>query len=227
MPGACRVRAFCVVSRPVEESWDQIGVRLKQAREKAEMTVDDVVFRARIPRSVVEALEAEDFSVFTSPTYAKSFLRQYSEFLGVDADPWLNALEPAAYVSGNGLPMFSGLDTSPAPKRASETRQAKPESEPDTRGKWSAVWVMFLTAALVISIIKGYQTFEEKFGGESASSKVGSESNAQEPKREETAPKPESVTTPAAHAQENPAAGPQPENPEPPAPPPRALIIRE
>jgi cytoskeletal protein RodZ len=213
----------------VEESWDQIGIRLKRAREKAEMSVEDVVFRARIPRSVVEALEAEDFSVFTSPTYAKSFLRQYSEFLDVDAEPWLNALEPAAYVGGNGFPMLTGAGTSPGFKRSlPENRptkgQAKDPAEAEPAGKWSTVWVMFLTAALVISVIKGYQTFEAKFGGDSAPPKQGDEASAEKTKVQTDGKSSDAAESPASSS-EKPV--PVQDTPQPEAPPPRAVIIRE
>ncbi|RYD19024.1 MAG: hypothetical protein EOP88_20465, partial [Verrucomicrobiaceae bacterium] len=85
----------------VEDISDQIGERLTKAREGAGLTVDDVMFKTRIPRSVVNALEAGDFSVFSSPTYAKSFLSQYSSYLNVDARLWLDALEPASFISGD------------------------------------------------------------------------------------------------------------------------------
>lgn len=225
MPGACRNGNVFVCWPAVEDSWDQIGVRLKHAREKADLSVDDVVFRARIPRSVVEALEAEDFSVFTSPTYAKSFLRQYSEFLEVDADPWLNALEPAAYVSGDGIPMYAGGEAAQAAKRSSsENRHSKSASEPVSGNRWSAVWVMFLTAALVISITKGYQTFEKKFGGESVPVKT---EGPQETKPEQVATGNPQSTPNTGETQPAPAVNPDPENPQPPSPAPRAVIIRE
>lgn len=146
----------------VEDSWDQIGKRLRDARDRAELTVDDVVFRTRIPRTIVDALEAEDFSVFTSPTYAKSFLRQYSEFLNVDADPWLNALEPASYVSGESWqPMFAVGEDPVPPKR--DGRKQEQESGSTAPSKLSALWVMLLTGALIVVVVKGYQVFEKKF----------------------------------------------------------------
>jgi cytoskeletal protein RodZ len=90
----------------VDEFSDQIGGRLKRAREQAGLEMDDVAFRTRIPKSVVVSLEAGDFAAFSSSAYAKSFLEQYSDFLEVDATPWLQALEPASYVSGD---LFSPL----------------------------------------------------------------------------------------------------------------------
>ncbi len=149
--------------RCVDESWDQIGKRLRAAREKGDMTVDDVVFRARLPRNVVEALEADDFSFFTSPTYAKSFLRQYSEFLQVDAEPWLEALEPASYIGGESWsPMVetggASRRTSPEPRKQ-ETREKVPAS-----GRWSAFWLTCFSALLIAGAVKGYQIMEEKLG---------------------------------------------------------------
>lgn len=215
-----------VSSDAVDETWDQIGVRLKEARGKAELSVDDVVFRARIPKSVVEALEAEDFSVFTSPTYAKSFLRQYSEFLNVDAEPWLNALEPAAYVGGDGLqPMFAESPVShPGKRPGREGRRQENEDSSAAGSKWAPVWVMFLTAALVFGVVKGYQVFDEKFGKEGAATEKPEEKTEPDaekaPATAETKPE-ESVTAPEkpvdeAVVQEVPAAQ-----------PPRAVIIRE
>ncbi len=90
----------------MDEFSDQIGERLKRAREQAGLEADDVAFRTRIPKSVVASLEAGDFAAFSSSAYAKSFLEQYSNFLEVDATPWLLALEPASYVSGD---LFSPL----------------------------------------------------------------------------------------------------------------------
>ena len=88
-----------VAASHVEDISDQIGERLRMAREKAGLGVDDIVYRTHMPRSVVLALESADFSVFSSPVYAKSFLYQYSEFLNVDACLWLDALEPAGFVA--------------------------------------------------------------------------------------------------------------------------------
>ena len=73
-------------------------------------------------------LEAEDFSAFTSPVYARSFLAQYSDFLNVDAQPWLDALEPAAFIPGGVLSTV--LDAPEA--RKEETTVA---AAPETRGR--------------------------------------------------------------------------------------------
>jgi cytoskeleton protein RodZ len=140
----------------VEENCEQIGRRLKAAREAAGLTVDDVLFRTRLPRSVVVALEAEDFAVFASPLYAKSFLSQYSDFLGVDAQPWLDALEPGSFMPGGLLrPLVDAPLVQLTPRGA------------DTRGGWRPVLSLLgLSAALVFAAIKSYAFFEARFGAE-------------------------------------------------------------
>jgi cytoskeletal protein RodZ len=200
--------------KAVNDSWVQIGRLLSDAREKAGMSVDDVVFQARIPRTVIEALEAEDFSVFTSPTYAKSFLRQYSDFLQVNAGPWLNALEPASYVSGEAWqPMFAG---GPPAGASRDSRRAPKEPSASSGNSWSTVWVMILTAALVLAVMGGYRKFEEQFGKEEPHDAV-------EKKAEASAP----VKAPAKPVADTVVAAPEPVKEQPVAPVPRAIIVRD
>jgi len=186
----------------VEEVWDQIGKRLREAREAADLAVDDIVFRTRIPRSVVEALEAEDFSVFTSPTYAKSFLRQYSEYLKVDAEPWLDALEPASYVGGEAWqPMFSGGEpTLPAAKRPVRDPRMNEQADSSRGNQWSAAWLMIITVGLVVGVVKGYQFLENKFGQEDAP-KAAEVKPAAAPQEAPSPAKPAPQTAPAAQAE--------------------------
>lgn len=215
----------------MEEVCYQIGKRLREAREAADLEVDDVVFRTRIPRSVVEALEAEDFSVFTSPTYAKSFLRQYSEYLKVDAEPWLNALEPASYVSGEAWqPMFSGGEpVLPAAKRPVKDPRKKEQKQESGGNQWSAAWLMVLTIGLIIGAVKGYHFLEEKFGHEEPPQKAEvREDGIPATPAEELEPRPQvpvSTSAPDQPDVSHTTAGVPHEEPQ--RNPPRALIIRE
>lgn len=137
---------------------EHIGGQLKAAREAAGFTVDDVVFKTQLPRSVVIALEAEDFHAFTSPVYARSFLAQYSDYLNVDAQPWVEALQPGAFMAGGDLqPVVSAFE-SPLIAKApiAETRG----------GIGSVLGLLVLSSAVVFAAIKGYDSFEARFGRE-------------------------------------------------------------
>lgn len=134
---------------------DQIGGRLQQAREKAGLTVDDIIFRTGIPRSVIVALEAGDFSVFSSPTYARSFLSQYSDFLNVEAQVWLDALEPASFsATGIARPLLEA----PAPRKEPVALVQ------GARGGWvSALGILAVSCGMVYVAMKGYEFFEARF----------------------------------------------------------------
>ena len=163
--------------RTVDGELYQIGRSLIDAREEAGLDVTDVMYLTKIPRSVVEALEAEDFSFFSSPTYAKSFLRQYSEFLKVDAEEWLNALEPGSYVGGQIL----------GPLLDNDEPLAKEPAVPSSPNfGFSAIWLLLLSAGLVAGVLKGYQYLEQRLGSNEVSESKSTETPETEQKESDS-----------------------------------------
>ena len=138
---------------------EHIGGRLRAARKAAGLEVDDVNFRTGLPRSVVVALEAGDFSAFASPVYAKSFLSQYSGFLNVDAQTWLDSLEPGDFMAGCLLQPVVRVPEAPAAVMAA-THEIR-------GGLWSVLGLLGISTALVYAAVKGYDFFEARFAGES------------------------------------------------------------
>lgn len=143
-----------------------IGEDLRNAREQAGLAVEDVAFATRIPRTVVLALEAADFTEFSSPLYAKSFLTQYSAFVHVDAQPWLDALEPSDFVgSGFVNPLWQAPPEPEKPVRSTVVQPAK--------GGWmAAVGLLVLTGGLIFAAIHGYAYFESRFGTDPQTAEV-------------------------------------------------------
>ena len=82
---------------------DSLGKALRTAREAAGISMDDAVYLGKMPRDVIQALENEDFGFFNSPLYARSFLKQYGDYVGVDVVPWLDDIEPTAMIDGDDL----------------------------------------------------------------------------------------------------------------------------
>ena len=62
------------------------GRRLRNAREAAGLTVDEVAGRLRMPVRVVESLEAEDWSRLGAAVYVRGQLRSYARLLGLSTD---------------------------------------------------------------------------------------------------------------------------------------------
>jgi cytoskeletal protein RodZ len=139
---------------------DSIGCQLRTAREATGLTLDDVVFQTQLPRKILQALEDENFSVFSSPLYAKSFLLQYSGFLGVEADFWTDAIEPGDFA------LVSGIGCILEPPQGGDNDQATPARK--ARGGWLSVFGLLAVSVGVVGVaIKGYEVFENRFGRES------------------------------------------------------------
>ncbi|MGI8597300.1 MAG: helix-turn-helix domain-containing protein [Thermoleophilaceae bacterium] len=62
-----------------------IGDRLRDARTRRGLDFDDVEAATKIRARYLRALEAEQFDLLPGPTFARTFLRTYGEFLGLDA----------------------------------------------------------------------------------------------------------------------------------------------
>ena len=65
---------------------ESLGNKLKTAREAKGLSYDTVSRDTNISSRYLEALEKEDFSGFPGEPYVLGFLRNYSEYLGLNPD---------------------------------------------------------------------------------------------------------------------------------------------
>lgn len=72
-----------------------IGQKLKAAREAQRLTIDKVFEATRIRVQYLQALEEDDLSIMPSAVQARGYLRNYAEFVGLDAEKLLNDLQAA------------------------------------------------------------------------------------------------------------------------------------
>jgi cytoskeletal protein RodZ len=88
---------------------ESIGERLRLARERNALTLDQVARETHVAKRFLKALEDEDFSVFPGETYAMGFLRSYSEYLGLEAEELISAYHNLK-IQEQPLPMSELLD---------------------------------------------------------------------------------------------------------------------
>lgn len=69
-----------------------IGEQLKAARERSGLDLDRVSEDTNIAKRFLSALEEENFAVFPGDPYLIGFLRNYAEYLGLDARELISAL---------------------------------------------------------------------------------------------------------------------------------------
>jgi cytoskeletal protein RodZ len=79
-----RTAAAYRADRQGEKAVDSLGKKLRQAREEKGCTLEQVSRETNIAARYLEALEAEDFLSFPAEPYLLGFLRNYSEYLGLD-----------------------------------------------------------------------------------------------------------------------------------------------
>jgi cytoskeleton protein RodZ len=65
---------------------NQIGPLFRDARTESGKTIEDAVRETKIAKKYLVAIENENFDVFPGETYLLGFIRNYSQFLGLDPD---------------------------------------------------------------------------------------------------------------------------------------------
>ena len=95
---------------------ESLGNKLKTVREAKGLSYDYVSRETNISSKYLEALEREDFSGFPGEPYALGFLKNYSEYLGLNSDELLS-LYRSLKMQEQPVPMEQLLkDPSPLPK---------------------------------------------------------------------------------------------------------------
>ncbi len=79
-----------------------IGNQLREARLQRGLTLEDVAHRTKIPVRNLENLEAGKFEDFSSPAYARGFLRNYGTYLEIDTSDALAAIQAPSSKKRNG-----------------------------------------------------------------------------------------------------------------------------
>src|SRR5437588_9298509 len=64
---------------------DEIGSTLREARMRERIDISEVEARTKIRAKYLRAIENEEWDLLPGAVYAKSFLRTYGDFLGLDS----------------------------------------------------------------------------------------------------------------------------------------------
>ncbi|MEI6033409.1 MAG: helix-turn-helix domain-containing protein [Verrucomicrobiae bacterium] len=118
-----------------------IGARLAAARAKAGISLEKAAQDTRIRASQIRQLEADDFSGFAHPTYARLFLLDYAGYLGIPQDEIRPLLPDRAGAAPGGFQYIDAL-------AADLPAMAKP-----TRRRRFRILVVFLSAVLLFLLL--------------------------------------------------------------------------
>ncbi len=136
-----------------------IGQKLQERRLDLGLEIEDVAHDTHIQASMLAGIEQDDFSRFPSVSYAKSFIRQYGERLGLNLEEALESLEGHSKL-GEGGNMF------PAESRFRRfrlrwPRRRKKSLSPFANKRKRAPWllnlvILALTSAILVFYMIGY-----------------------------------------------------------------------
>src|SRR6185436_12766403 len=71
-------------SEPVPEALPTAGERLRAAREKKKLSLEDVAAQTRIPQRHLASIETGDWEHLPAPTYTIGFAKNYAGVVGLD-----------------------------------------------------------------------------------------------------------------------------------------------
>ncbi|NNC89653.1 MAG: hypothetical protein HKN82_14455 [Akkermansiaceae bacterium] len=157
---------------PLIAERSDLGSTLRQARQLQGRSLQDVTSVTRIPARVLAALEENDLPGSLGNTYARNYLVQYAQHLGVPLKPFERALPAAdpfhlrednAVVPGHSRIIFTV--PADAPERQATRRAKKADRRPRARSYrtpgYSAVLVAIATGLILTSALRAYIGIEQ------------------------------------------------------------------
>lgn len=69
---------------PLEASEPTVGERLRAAREKMGLSLEDIAAQTRIPQRHLESIETAEWDALPAPTYTTGFAKSYASAVGLD-----------------------------------------------------------------------------------------------------------------------------------------------
>lgn len=129
----------------------ELGRMLKEARESKGLSLRDVEEATKIRKKYLQALEEEDFEKIPGRTYAKGFLKNYSNFLQLETDELLREFD--------SIVANSFKDKDYTPMRTAQGAGAKSSSKTGGLDRESRMFKIGLAILAVLVLFIGINMF--------------------------------------------------------------------
>jgi Helix-turn-helix domain len=127
-----------------------IGSTLRETRIREKIDITAVETATKIRTKYLRALENEEWAVLPGPTYVKSFLRTYAEFLGLDAHMLVEEYR-ARYEQPEELELPAFASSGPLRERV----RVRPPGPPSRAAAITLVAVGIVAVLFVLGITSG------------------------------------------------------------------------
>ena len=124
----------------------EIGPTLREARMRARIDITEVEQATKIRAKYLRALENEEWNLLPGSTFIKSFLREYADYLGLDARALVEE-----YKLRNERP--SEQELAPISPQLGRDRRASGPSGPRVAPRWLIVGGALLLIVLVLGLV--------------------------------------------------------------------------
>jgi cytoskeletal protein RodZ len=169
-----------------------IGRQIHDARVAQDLTLEDLRHELKIPLNLLADIETDDYSNFANLTYAKCFLKLYSERVGVDLQEYLSEFgtDSLGSLSSHGLI----IDSHEAFNLAiDQTKASSDDGFSSERGK-NPLWRGLAAILLIGGGIWSWQTFAPRAASATANPVIPAAKEAADPAPLATRATPENST---------------------------------
>jgi cytoskeletal protein RodZ len=122
-----------------------IGKQLHAGRTARGLSIEDVAFKTHIPAARISELENDDFSNFANLTYAKGFLKIYSNFLSLDLSEYLDQFNTSEFANISGHDYIQSANTG-------LTSLSMAVAQPEQGGRSGSLWGIGLMVATLVGV---------------------------------------------------------------------------
>lgn len=77
-----------------------LGQLIREARERSQLTVDDVARKLLLGRSIIAAMEQDDYAVIPAMVYAEGYLRSYANLLNLPVNSIIEKFRKSEFYGG-------------------------------------------------------------------------------------------------------------------------------
>jgi transcriptional regulator with XRE-family HTH domain len=130
-------------------SRDAFGPNLRRIRVQQQITLEQIAAATRLPAQLLDGLERNDFTDWPEGLFARAYVRQYAEALGIDPVATVDdfcrwfpqgdrraerLIRDHADIVGHQLEWQDDLPFEGPDRRGASEAQAGPQEEPSTGG---------------------------------------------------------------------------------------------
>jgi cytoskeletal protein RodZ len=150
---------------------EQIGARLREARMRGKIDINQVEADTKIRAKYLRAMENEEWELLPGEIYAKTFLRTYADYLGLDSRELVDDYrrQHERPTDHDLRPLTSGRDRDRRPGR--RRQQPQPRGGGFRIPPWTIVVLVLVIVGVALYVV-GSRTGNNNSGGSTSSHKT-------------------------------------------------------